>query len=218
MAVAIPLGGVISMAILVVGTAVEGPLTFEALSRALEGRLGNWAGVLFAVGLFAAGFSSALTAPLAAALSIRGLAARENDVRWRDRGWRFRSVWAAVLATGLGFGLAGVKPIPAILLAQALNGAILPVVAIFLFLAVNNPRIMGAKALSGTFANVIMGFSVIVAVLLGTTGILKAAYSVLSLDAPGEGVRLVVAGAVALLIAVPVVKRLRAQRHPGSQD
>ena len=61
--VAVLFGGVISMGILVAGTSVVGAFSFEALSNALTGRLGAWAGVFFAIGLFAAGFSSAVTAP-----------------------------------------------------------------------------------------------------------------------------------------------------------
>ena len=55
------------MAVLVVGTVVGGEFSFVALADTLAGRLGDWARPFFAFGLFAAGFSSAVTAPLAAA-------------------------------------------------------------------------------------------------------------------------------------------------------
>lgn len=212
MAVAIPLGGLISMAILVVGTAVQGDLTFAALSNALESRLGAWVGMLFAFGLFFAGFSSALTAPLAAALSIQGFAARENNERWDVGSARFRAVWGLVLAFGLIVGLTEIKPIPVILLAQALNGAILPVVALFLMIAVNDRRLMGAEGLASPCMNVMIGFSVIVALLLGASGILKAVYSCAGLSAPDEITRLAVAGVLVAVVAAPVIKQIKRRR------
>jgi Mn2+/Fe2+ NRAMP family transporter len=59
----------ISMGVLVVGTAVDPPLAFDALGQALRARLGGWAETLFAYGLLAAGLSSAITAPLGAAVA-----------------------------------------------------------------------------------------------------------------------------------------------------
>ena len=76
LSVAVVLGGGISMAVLVVGTAVDPPLAFEALGQALRARLGGWAESLFAYGLLAAGLSSAITAPLAAAVAARSLLSR----------------------------------------------------------------------------------------------------------------------------------------------
>ena len=180
LAVAVLLGGVISMGIVVVGAAVPGPFGFPALAAVLARRLGAWAGGLFAWGLFAAGLSSAVTAPLAAALTARGLFARsdaaggEVEGRWRDRGWRFRAVWIGVLATGLGFGLSGIRPVPVILLAQALNGVLLPVAALFLLLAVNDRRLVGVRGLNGPLSNTAMAAVVFVTLVLGLTQLARA--------------------------------------------
>jgi len=84
--VAILLGGLISMGILIVGTAVTGSFSFQSLSEALSQKLGDWARILFALGLFAAGFSSAITAPLAAAITARGLFGSEEGNRWHETG------------------------------------------------------------------------------------------------------------------------------------
>ncbi|MFH2000950.1 MAG: divalent metal cation transporter [Planctomycetota bacterium] len=200
LAVAIPLGGLISMGILVVGTAVEGPFSYDALARALDSRLGAWTATLFAFGLFGAGLSSAITAPLAAALSVRGFFSRNQDCRWDDGSWRYCGVWLGVLLFGLGFGLAGVKPVPVIVLAQALNGVILPLVASFLWIAVNDRRLMGADHLCGGLANSVLGVSVIVTVVLGSSGILRAACSALDLSSPTETILL----SVAVIFAVPL--------------
>jgi Mn2+/Fe2+ NRAMP family transporter len=209
--VAVLLGGVISMAIVVAGAAVDGPFSYDALATVLSRRLGDWARHLFAAGLFAAGISSAITAPLAAAVTARSL----SSGRWSDRSWRFRSVWIGVLAVGVGFGLAGVKPIPAILLAQALNGMLLPLVAVFLFLTVNDRRVMGARGLNGGLANILLGATVAVTVILGLANVVRAAVVTFGLPRPTEWQLVAAAAVLTALGAVPVLSRVRARRRMG---
>jgi manganese transport protein len=83
LAVAVLLGGVVSMAVLVVGSSVDGFTDFAQLGETLGLRLGGWAGPLLGLGLFAAGFSSATTAPLAAAITANGLL-EDGRGRWRE--------------------------------------------------------------------------------------------------------------------------------------
>jgi Mn2+/Fe2+ NRAMP family transporter len=212
--VAIVLGGVISMAVLVVGTAVDPPLAFDALGQALRERLGGWAESLFAYGLLAAGLSSAITAPLAAAVAARSLWPRPDTAEGsEERTWRYRSVWLLVLLTGVGFGLAEVQPIPAIILAQVLNGILLPFVAIFLLLLVNDGRLMGREGLNGTLSNTAMGLVVAVTVLLGLLGVSKAVASMAGFPVPGESRLLVSAGLVVVVLAWPVARAVRARRR-----
>ena len=174
LAVAIGLGGLITAAILVVGSALSGEFSFEALAVLLEERLGNWARLALGVGLFAAGLSSAVTAPLAAALTARGLFATAGDDRWDARGARFRSVWLVVLLVGLVFGLSEIKPVAAIVLAQAFNGMLLPLVAIFLLLAANDRQLLGKDA-NGKVGNIAAGVVVLVSIALGSTALWRAA-------------------------------------------
>jgi manganese transport protein len=214
--VAIVLGGVISMGVLVVGTTVDPPLAFDALGRALRDRLGGWAESLVAWGLLAAGLSSAITAPLAAAVAARSLLPRpatEGGPKRPEHSWSFRGVWLLVLLTGLGFGLAEVKPIPAIILAQVLNGILLPVVAVFLLLLVNDARLMGKRGLNGAFSNVAMSVVVGVTVLLGTLNVSRAVASAASLSPPAETPLLLFAGLVVLALAWPVGRALRGRRR-----
>jgi Mn2+/Fe2+ NRAMP family transporter len=171
--VAIAAGGLISIGVLLVGTGVAGEFGFEALAAMLSERLGRWAGAGFALGLFAAGFSSALTAPLAAALTARGLFGRADGPDWSHRSWRYRAVWGFVLFAGLGFAASGVQPVPAIVAAQALNGAILPLVAVFLFVVVNDRSRMGSRA-NGWFANATLFVCVCVSVVLGVSALVRA--------------------------------------------
>jgi manganese transport protein len=218
--VAIVLGGLISMAVLVVGTAVDPPLAFEALGRALRERMGAWAEGLFASGLLAAGLSSAITAPLAAAVTARSLLSRRGseeddgrDAPWQERSWRFRGVWLLVLITGMGFGLAQVTPIPAIVLAQALNGLLLPFVAVFLLLLVNDARVMGRAGLNGVLSNGAMCVVVLVTVLIGTLNLTRAVATAAGFTPPNGGWLLLGAALVVLIVAHPVARALRSRRR-----
>lgn len=171
LALAIGLGGVISMAVVVVGTAVVGTFHFAELARVLTVELGGWSGGFFALGLFAAGFSSAVTAPLAAALTARSLfAGNPDDANWQDGGRHYRAVWMTVLLCGALFGLLEVRPVPVILVAQALNGVLLPVVAVFLFVVMNDRRQLG-EASNGVLQNLGLGMVVLLTIALGGRGL-----------------------------------------------
>jgi Mn2+/Fe2+ NRAMP family transporter len=209
--VAVGLGGLISMAVLVTGTAVEGQFSFVALSRVLAERLGGWASSLFAIGLLGAGLSSAITAPLAAAVTARSLLEKEGEEeRWSSTSWRYRAVWLGVLGIGLGFGLSGIRPVPAIILAQALNGLLLPLVAVFLFLAVNDRRLMGG-AVNGWLANLVTTGVVWVSLLLGLSAISRAFVSALDLPLPPGSWLVWAASLLTLLLAVPAFRFKRGQ-------
>jgi Mn2+/Fe2+ NRAMP family transporter len=220
--VAVVLGGIVSMGIVVVGTAVEGAFSFESLAMVLAERLGDGARHFFAIGLCAAGVSSAITAPLAAAITARslfssGASGRTDGVGrqapWEDRGWKFRSVWSGVLAVGVVFGLADVKPIPAIIVAQALNGVLLPLVAVFLLLCVNDRRLMKGDGLNGAVANGVLGAVVGVAVMLGVNNVVKALVATFGLEPPGEGRLLFWSVCLALAGVFPVWRRARRLRR-----
>lgn len=219
--VAIGLGGLISMGVLVVGAAVDGPFGFEAVGAVLAARLGPWAGTLFAWGLAAAGLSSAVTAPLAAAITARGLFGRGGeaageggeDPRWGERSWRYRATWGGVLAVGLASGLSGIRPVPAIVLAQAANGVLLPLAAIFLLLAVNDRRLMGARGLNGPVSNTVMAAVVLVTLVLGLSQLARAAATVTGVAAPAEGWLLAGAVLAGLALALPVARRVARGRR-----
>ncbi len=171
--VAIVLGGIISMAVLVTGTAMTGDFTFPALAETLDNYLGGAGTIILGVGLFAAGFTSAVTAPLASAITVKSLFGNRDPQKWESKSWRFRLVWGIILVTGMAFGMAGFKPVPAIIVAQALNGLILPVIAVFLFLVVNNPQIMKNRN-NSLPANILMALVVFISLLIGMAGLIRA--------------------------------------------
>ncbi len=176
-AIAVLIGGIISAAILITGTQVEGTYSYEALATAMSEKLGTWAVGLFGFGLFAAGMSSAITAPLAAAITGQSLLGNQNT--WHEKAMAFRLTWGIILLIGLGFSLLNVRPIPAIILAQAINGVLLPIVAIFLILAVNDRRLLPEKFINKIVSNVAMLLIVGITCYLGLTNIWRAAENIL---------------------------------------
>jgi manganese transport protein len=164
----IVVGALVSMAIVATSAAMAerggAPEIASAADMAvqLEPLLGRGAGAFFAIGLLAAGLTSAITAPLAAAYATAGA------LGWpRDLGdVRLRLVWMTVLAVGIVFAGLGVRPVPAILFAQVANGILLPAIAVFLLLAVNDRRWMADRA-NGIAMNMAAVLVVVVALGLG---------------------------------------------------
>lgn len=205
---AIILGGIVSMAVLVVGSSVQGEFTYEALSQTMAVELGGWAATFFGIGLCAAGFSSALTAPLAASLTAQSILGYRNPGQWESDTFRFRAVWLIVLLTGIFFGVLQVQPIPAIILAQAFNGIILPFIAIFLWLMVNNAKLLEKTEMNATLGNIIMGVVVFITLILGLTNIAKALTRLFAIELVDQNVIAIGSIAIALLIYWPLIKTI----------
>lgn len=172
-AVAILLGGVVTLAVLVTAVplylAAITPTGVADLAGQLEPLLGPGAKWLFAVGLFAAGLTSAITAPLAAAWATCGLLGWPTDLR----NTRFRLVWAVVILVGAGFAATGARPLQAILLAQAANGLLLPVIAVFLMWVMNR-RVLLGDARNGWLANTGGAIVTVFSIFLGISIIYRA--------------------------------------------
>jgi manganese transport protein len=149
--IAIGLGGIVSMAVLLSGTLASLPFSFEGMATVLEKAVGLPGKYLFAIGLFAAGFTSTITAPLASAITAQSIWGK-GEKNWESAGLNYRLVWGGILIVGLVFGLLGLRPVPVILLAQAINGVLLPVAATGLLLVLNNDRLM-VNHTNGPFSN-----------------------------------------------------------------
>ncbi|MFB6249728.1 MAG: Nramp family divalent metal transporter [Salinibacter sp.] len=201
--VAVVLGGLVSLSVLVVGASMTDAFTFQALADQLTRQLGGWAAYLLGGGLYAAGFSSAITASMAAAITAKGLAADPDAPAWQDDGRYYRLVWGGVLAVGVGFGVAQVQPVPAIILAQALNGIILPVVAIYLLLMVNSAAALGPEQINSPGYNVLMGLVVFVTIVLGVTNVLEVLNRLAAAPVAGSTILWASVG-TALLLAWPI--------------
>jgi len=170
---AVLIGGLISMAIMLVGAQLTSDFSFAALSEMMKTKMGNFGGSLFAFGLFAAGLTSSITSPLAAAVTAKSLFG-VNKKDWDVKGKKFRLVWGIILLIGLISGLTIGKSIPAIIAAQAINGALLPIVAIFLILAVNDSSLIPKEYLNSNLSNIVMILLVTVSCFLGINNIFSA--------------------------------------------
>jgi manganese transport protein len=206
--VAIILGGVISMAVLVTGTSMRGEFTFEVLAESLGRYIGKAGTVVLGLGLFAAGFTSAVTAPLASAITVRSLFGHRNPDKWKDRSLRFRLVWITILATGIGFGMAGFKPVPAIIIAQALNGLILPLMAIFLLVTVNDRSLMQGET-NRLPGNILMTAIVFLTLIIGLTGLARSVLSGMKIEPGNWGVPMLVMAILSFIITALVLLRIR---------
>jgi len=205
--VAVILGGIISMAVMITGTSVTGEFTYDSLAVILKSHMGGTGRIILGAGLFAAGFTSAVTAPLASAITVKSLFGNKNPKQWEKGSPRFRIVWISVLAIGIGFGMLGFKPIPAIILAQALNGLILPIIAVFLFDAVNNQDLMHTN-INRLPANILMSMVVFITLIIGLTGISRAVIMGLQLEFDHWGILILCISISSIIIVGGVLLKI----------
>lgn len=140
---AISMGGLITL--IVMATAMMAffnqAATIDAsnMGEQLKPVLGDKAQWFFALGLFSAGLTSAITAPLAAAYAVTGALGLSDDMKSLS----FKAVWMVIILVGVSVAALGFKPLPAILFAQATNALLLPVIAIFLLVVMNKSQALG---------------------------------------------------------------------------
>ena len=136
----------------------------------LEPVFGGYALTFFSIGLFAAGFTSAMSAPLAGAYATAGALGWERDLT----STRFRAIWMTILGIGIIFSALDYNPIQVIVFAQVANGLLLPILAVFLIYAMNNDELLGDYT-NTTLQNVLGGLVTLVVVGIG----LRTLYDVL---------------------------------------
>lgn len=168
--VAISLGGLVSIAIIIAASAVDKTAILNAadLAESLSPLYGKFAKYLLALGLFSAGITSAITAPLAAAYVVKGCFGWSGNLKSK----KFRVVWMVILILGVIFSSVGLKPMEIIKFAQVANGMLLPVVAGVLLWIMNRKEVLG-KYVNTTTQNIIGLFIVFIALFLGLKSIFK---------------------------------------------
>lgn len=169
----ITVGGIITAAILATGAAAffeRGQGGIEdavSMARQLEPVLGFAAEFIFGLGFMAAGLTSAITAPLAAAYATAGVLGWERNLQ----SWRFRAIWMIVLLGGTVLAFFGTDPVALILVTQYAAGLSLPVLAIFLIVVMNRRDMLG-RYVNGPLSNA-LGIIVVLGVcILGALQIL----------------------------------------------
>lgn len=165
--ISVVIGGLITAAILIAGLSVPSFSSFQELAGIMSAQVGSWGGWALAIGLFAAGFSSAITSPYASALIV-------STVFGAEKKSSARGVWLAVLLTGFAFGISGVKPIPVILAVQAINGLVLPLLTLYLILIANDSTIVPSAERPGIAYNVVLLVVLTTVLLIGLNNIDKS--------------------------------------------
>jgi Mn2+/Fe2+ NRAMP family transporter len=168
--ISIILGGLVSMAIIISAAAIQTTDISNAadLAKGLAPLFGDFAKYFMALGLFAAGITSSITAPLAAAYVAKGCLGWSGGLKSK----KFRFVWIAILFLGVLFSSIGIKPIEIIKFAQVANGMLLPIIAGILLWIVNKKSVLGGYV-NSKIQNILGIIIVCIAVFLGAKGILK---------------------------------------------
>ncbi|SMD45132.1 NRAMP (natural resistance-associated macrophage protein) metal ion transporters [Aquiflexum balticum DSM 16537] len=138
--VAVVLGGLVSMAIIITsasGAAMDVNNAAD-LAIGLEPIMGVAAKYFIAFGLFAAGITSAITAPLAGSLVVVDCFGWSNDIRKMP----MRISIIFILGLGLFFSSMGIKPVQLITFAQLANGILLPLLSAYILWLVNKKSVM----------------------------------------------------------------------------
>ena len=168
--IAIVIGGIISMCIVISSASlnIDSINSAADLAKGIEPLFGVNSKYILAIGLFSAGITSAITAPLAAAYVVSGCLGW--NINMKD--FKFKVVWMSILLIGVLSSSSGLKSIEIIKFAQIANGILLPVIAGLLIWIVNKESILG-KYKNSKWQN-LMGITIlIITFFLGLKSILK---------------------------------------------
>lgn len=167
-AISIGLGGLISMMIL--ATAAASFFGREAevnnaldMAKQLSPILGSLAPITLGLGLFAAGLTSAITAPLATGYIMQEIFA-PGATSGTSPAYKLGII--IVIMSGTIIALTNYKPVEIIFVAQIANGLLLPIIALFLLKIANDRSLLGDYA-NGLTANLLGGLAVLITVILG---------------------------------------------------
>lgn len=167
---AVILGGIVSMAIVITGAAGSAleVSTATDLAKGLEPLMGSASKYFIAFGLFAAGITSAVTAPLAGSLVITGC------FGWSTKINRKPMRWSIVLILGLGliFASLGIRPVQLITIAQLANGVLLPLLSGYVIWLVNKKSLMGEHR-NSWLLNLLSLVVWLITLLLGALSVMK---------------------------------------------
>ena len=137
------IGGGITTAILMVAAVLlpdsgQGPV-LEQLMVSLNAQFPGWGRWMVGGGLFAAGLTSAIAAPVAAGWAVCGALGWSTQPGSRG----FKTIAMLVLVVGGVFALIADRPAALIISAQATNAVLLPIVAVVLVALTRNEALLG---------------------------------------------------------------------------
>jgi manganese transport protein len=167
---AVILGGIVSMAIVITGAAGAALEVSNAtdLAKGLEPLMGAASKYFIAFGLFAAGITSAVTAPLAGSLVITGCFGWSTKINGKP----MRSSIVLILGLGLIFASFGIRPVQLITIAQLANGVLLPLLSGYVIWLVNKKSLMGEHR-NSRLLNLLSVVVWLITLLLGALSVMK---------------------------------------------
>jgi Mn2+/Fe2+ NRAMP family transporter len=172
--IALGLGGLISMSVIITSAGVEiDELSSVAdLAIGLEPIFGTLAKYFMALGLFAAGITSTITAPLAAAYVVCGCFGWSSNLDSKY----FKVIWFLIIAFGVVISATSIKLISIIKFAQVINGVVLPLIAGLLLWMVNKRSLLG-NLKNNRLQNALGGLVVLIALFLSIRTLFLVFYS-----------------------------------------
>ena len=166
---AVGVGGLVTASILI-SAAGTNAVDLEEAGDLLQSVLGSFGRTLFFLGLFAAGLTSAITAPLAAGYAYAGCFGLPASAESKE----VKNVALIVIGIGLLAALIfGKSPSQVILLAQVANGLVLPIIAVFLLGVMNSKTLLGHYR-NSWFQNLLGGCVVLFVIAIGFYQLAKA--------------------------------------------
>ena len=165
--ISIVIGGIISLSIIITAASSQISINQNEIKNAvdlgnqLSPTLGSFSKYFISIGLFCAGITSSITAPIATSYALSGIF--NYKAEWSDK--IFKRVAYIVISIGVVFSSVNYNPILIIKLAQFVNGLFLPFIAIFLIWSVNKRNIMG-KYVNSKFYNLLGILIVLVSLVI----------------------------------------------------
>ena len=166
--ISILIGGLITASVMITAATVMKGMTVNSaadMAVQLQPTLGAFSNVFMSVGLFAAGFSSAIITPLGVSYVLGGLLGWKLDKS--DKRFFYTNV--GILLLGIFGSATGFNPLTIIIMAQALNGIFLPVIVVFLVLITSMSKVLGQYANSKTANIVGIAISLITIIIGGSS-------------------------------------------------
>lgn len=162
------IGGLISISIIITSAGASGLIDGNEVKNAIDlGKqlspyLGDFSKYFISIGLFSAGITSSITAPIATSYALSSIFNYKPE--WKNK--KFKMVSIIIILIGCFFSSTSYNPIYIIKLAQFVNGLFLPIIGISLLWAVNQTYYLGSY-INTKYYNVIGLLIIILSILIG---------------------------------------------------
>ena len=161
------IGGLISISIIITSAGAGGFIDGNEVKNAIDlGKqlspyLGDFSKYFTSIGLFSAGITSSITAPIATSYALSSIFNYKPE--WKEK--KFKIVSIIIILIGCFFSSTSYNPIYIIKLAQFVNGLFLPIIGISLLWAVNQTHYLG-NYINTKYYNVIGLLIIILSILI----------------------------------------------------